>query len=60
VAEDALALAASYAGALGADAALDEVRRVIREGNGADRMRAAHARGGLPAVVRQLVEDSYG
>jgi len=60
VAQDALALAQSYAGDVGAADALDEVRRVLREGNGADRMRAAHGRGGLPAVVESIVADAYG
>jgi carboxylate-amine ligase len=60
VAEDALALAAPYARDLGSEDALDEVRRILREGNGADRMRAAHARGGLRAVVADLVGESRG
>ena len=44
--------------------ALDEVVRVLRDGNGADRMRHAHAVGGLPAVLERLVceaaEPLYG
>ena len=36
---------------LGAEDALEEVERILREGNGADRMRARHARGGMAAVL---------
>ena len=36
---------------------LEEVDRIVREGNGADRRRAAHARGGLPAVLGELVTE---
>jgi carboxylate-amine ligase len=42
----------------GADGALEEVERILREGNGADRMRAAHARGGMRAVLEGLVAES--
>ena len=38
--------------------ALEEIERVLRDGNGADRMRAAHAAGGMPAVLARLVEES--
>jgi carboxylate-amine ligase len=37
---------------------LDEVERMLREGNGADRMRRAHAAGGMPAVLARLVAES--
>jgi carboxylate-amine ligase len=47
-----------FARELGADGALEEIRRILREGNGADRQRAAYARGGLPAVLAQLVEEA--
>src|SRR5919108_611051 len=50
VATAALALARPYARDLGGDDALEEIERVLRDGNGADRMRAAHAAGGMPAV----------
>jgi carboxylate-amine ligase len=39
---------------------LEQIDRIVREGNGADRQRAAHARGGLPAVVEQLVSEALG
>jgi carboxylate-amine ligase len=54
VAAEALALARPYAHG----DALEEVERVLRDGNGADRMRHAHAVGGLPAVLERLVSES--
>ncbi len=39
---------------------LEVVERILREGNGADRQRAAFARGGMPAVLRQLVAETRG
>jgi carboxylate-amine ligase len=57
-ARDALELAAPWARELGGDAELEEVERILREGNGADRMRAAHARGGMPAVLALLAEET--
>jgi carboxylate-amine ligase len=38
--------------------ALEEIERILAEGNGADRMRAAHAEGGMPAVLRRLISES--
>lgn len=58
VAAAALRIARPYARQLGADGPLDEIERVVREGNGADRMRAARARGGLPAVLGLLREET--
>jgi carboxylate-amine ligase len=37
---------------------LEQIERIVREGNGADRQRAAHARGGMDAVLAQLVADA--
>ena len=54
VADEALELARAYA----SGDALDEVVRVLRDGNGADRMRHAHAVGGLPAVLERLVREA--
>ena len=54
VAGDALGLARDH----GAGDALEEVERILREGNGADRMRAAHAGGGMPAVLRALADET--
>ena len=54
VAADTLELARGYA----RSDALDEVERILRDGNGADRMRRAHAAGGMPAVLARLVAES--
>jgi carboxylate-amine ligase len=54
VADQALALARPYV----AGNALDEITRVLRDGNGADRMRHADAVGGLPAVLERLVRET--
>ncbi|HEX8067665.1 MAG TPA: YbdK family carboxylate-amine ligase [Thermoleophilaceae bacterium] len=40
----------------GSDPALDGVERILRDGGSADRQRAAHARGGMPALLAHLVE----
>jgi len=64
VAAGALAVARPYARSQGTEDALDEIDRVVREGNGADRMRTAHAAGGMRAVlaglVREAAEPVYG
>ena len=44
--------------AVGAEAALEEVERILRDGNGAQRMRAAHAEGGMARVLERLVAES--
>jgi glutamate---cysteine ligase / carboxylate-amine ligase len=40
----------------GADPELEGVTRVVRDGNGADRQRAAHERGGMPGLLRYLAD----
>jgi carboxylate-amine ligase len=62
VAAEALAMAAPYARELGEDDALAEVDRILVEGNGAARMRGAHASGGMRAVLELLVRETadYG
>lgn len=40
------------------DPALEGVERILREGNGADRQRAAYSRGGMPALLRYLVDET--
>jgi carboxylate-amine ligase len=55
-----LADVASYARELDADAALLGIDRILREGNGADRQRAAFRRGGLQEVLRQLGVETVG
>jgi glutamate---cysteine ligase / carboxylate-amine ligase len=54
VAAEALALARAYA----RTDALEEIERIVREGNGADRMRHAHAADGMPAVLGRLVREA--
>jgi carboxylate-amine ligase len=58
VATEALALARPHARDAGAEDALEEVERILREGNGADRMRAAHAEGGMRAVLERLAAET--
>jgi carboxylate-amine ligase len=61
-ARETLDVARAYAADLGEDDALHEVDRILAEGNGAARMRAAHERGGMRAVLELLVRESadYG
>lgn len=62
VAAEALALARPYAAELGEADALGEIDRILAEGNGATRMREAHARGGMQAVLELLARETadYG
>jgi carboxylate-amine ligase len=45
-----------YARDLGCDAELAEVRRILREGNGADVQRRVHAEGGIYGLLKWLTE----
>jgi carboxylate-amine ligase len=56
----AVAVAFPYAARAGCADALDHVERVLVTGNGAVRQRAAFADGGLPAVLRRLVDETAG
>ena len=47
-----------HARELGADGPLEELERVAREGNGADRQRLAHRNGGMAGVLRLLVGET--
>ena len=47
-----------YADELGCADALEGVERILAEGNGADRQRAVHARGGMPALLALLVDEA--
>ncbi|MET0835928.1 MAG: YbdK family carboxylate-amine ligase [Thermoleophilaceae bacterium] len=42
----------------GADPALEGVEKILREGNGADRQRAAFARGGMRALLEHLAAET--
>jgi carboxylate-amine ligase len=51
--------AIARATAAGGDAsALDEVRRILQLGNGADRQRAAFAAGGMPGMLQHLAAET--
>jgi carboxylate-amine ligase len=58
IARAAVERARPFAAELGSDGALDEVERLLREGGGADRQRAAFARGGMRAVLQLLVDET--
>jgi len=60
VAARALEEAAPYADDLDGPGALVEIERILAEGNGADRQRAAFERGGIPAVLDYLAEATAG
>ncbi|MEA2227497.1 MAG: glutamate---cysteine ligase / carboxylate-amine ligase [Solirubrobacteraceae bacterium] len=53
-----LELARPHARDLGSEDALAGVERILAEGNGADRQRAAFARGGMDAVLHLLVAEA--
>jgi carboxylate-amine ligase len=56
----AVAVAFPYAARAGCADALDHLERALVAGNGAARQRAAFADGGLPAVLRRLVDETAG
>jgi glutamate---cysteine ligase / carboxylate-amine ligase len=58
LARQALDLASGYARRLGCTAALGAVERLLAEGNGADRQRRAHARGGMEKVLAELTAET--
>jgi carboxylate-amine ligase len=58
VARATVKLAMPYAREQGAEAALEEVERILVEGNGAARRRAAYARGGMDEVLADLVHET--
>jgi glutamate---cysteine ligase / carboxylate-amine ligase len=58
LARQALDLAYGYAPALGCTAALEAIEVLLAEGNGADRQRRAHARGGMEAVLAGLTAET--
>ncbi len=56
VAARALDEARPYAADLGGEGALEEIDRILADGNGAERQRAAFERGGIPAVLDWLAD----
>lgn len=58
VARAALEIARPHARDVGAEDALEGVERILREGNGADRMRAAHARGGMEGMIDSVIAET--
>ncbi len=58
VATAALAAARPYAEELGGGAGLDEIDRILADGNGAERQRAAGAEGGIGAVLERLAKET--
>lgn len=60
VGADTLELARPYARDLDGEDALEEIERVLREGGGADRMRATHAVHGMHGLLAHLAQESYG
>ena len=56
VARATLAEARPYAEQLDGAGALEEIDRILAEGNGADRQRRVHAEGGIKALLRDLAE----
>jgi carboxylate-amine ligase len=58
IARAAIERARPFARELGSDGALAELERLLAEGGGADRQRAAHARGGMPALLRHLAAET--
>jgi carboxylate-amine ligase len=58
IAADALAIARPYARDLDGEDALEEIERILREGGGADRMREAHAAGGMTEVLSRLAAET--
>ena len=53
-----LDVARPHARELGTEDALEEVERILTDGNGADRQRAANARGGMRALLALLVDEA--
>lgn len=45
-----------YARELGSEGALDEIERILREGNGADRQRQVHREGGMAGLLEYLAD----
>lgn len=60
VARGTLEEARPYAADLGGDGALEEIDRMLTDGNGADRQRRVHGESGVEALLRDLAERTRG
>ena len=58
IARATVQLALPYARELGSDGALEEIERLLVDGNGASRRRAAFARGGMLELLAELVDET--
>ena len=58
LAAEALAAARPFARDVGAEPALEEVERIVRDGNGATRALTAFERGGMPAALAHLAAET--
>jgi carboxylate-amine ligase len=58
IARATVELARPYARELGSDGALEGIERILAEGNGAFRQRAAFRSGGMAAVLAELVDET--
>ena len=58
IARETVQLARPHARELGCEAELEAVERMLADGNGAMRQRAAFAQGGLAGVLEELVEET--
>jgi carboxylate-amine ligase len=47
-----------YARALGGERAIEEIERILREGNGADEQRQVHRESGMPGLLKHLTEPA--
>jgi glutamate---cysteine ligase / carboxylate-amine ligase len=56
VARGALEEARPYAADLGGEGALEEIERILSDGNGAERQRRVHGEGGMEALLGDLAE----
>jgi len=58
MAAEGIRLAEPHARELGSEGPLEEVERILRNGNGADRQRTAHERGGMKQLLEGLAEEA--
>jgi carboxylate-amine ligase len=58
VCRDTVELVRPYATELGSEPALEEIDRLLIDGNGAARQRAAFARGGMQAMLAHLAHET--